>query len=302
MFNLVILKVFLFLVISIYMKYLSPLFDCYRFDGEFVELKENVKYKILESDHRLGLIFTNRNNYVLDLNKKSKNILEVKIKHDSFYFLLHKPENSVCLNNFKYNSAEISVCLSSQLTISYNLEVLCEIDVDGLNYSHHEFFGDFCLLFFEGERNFVVVLKGKDVCFCSHYDECNATDKEIYFMCKKMDSLNHGEVFRVEQTSFERYLVYLDNEELCLKDEFIPMVFLDCVLAKNFKYCNALLDDKLKLENATQIENFFPSFTRFFPISSNEIILINKNTLAGIFEFTIKDSKINNIILLQNSC
>ena len=121
-------------------------------------------------------------------------------------------------------------------------------------------------------------------------------------MCKKTDSLNHGEVVRVEHNKYEKYLVYLDNEDLCLKDEFIPMVFLDCVLAKNLKYCNDLLDINLKMENETQIEKFFPTFTKFVPISSKEIILINKNTLAGIFEFSIKDSRINNIILLQNSC
>lgn len=277
------------------MKYLIPLFDCYMFNGECVSLKANVKYKLFESE-KSCLIVSNNSNYIFDISNKCEQILEVEFMKDTFYFLLPKNENIVSLNKVKYFSGELKITLSNKLIVSYNEEVLCEKEVNNLCYSHSEIFNDFCLLFFEGQRNFIVIVKGKELCFASYYDECNKTDNEIYFMCKKIDSLNHGEVAHIADNIFDKYLVYLDNEEMCLKDEFISMVFLDCVLAKNFKYCNALLSESLRIENEKQIEEFFPEFTTFFAISAREFILINKNTLAGIFEFSILDSKINNII------
>lgn len=279
------------------MKYLIPLFDCYMFNGEFVKLKANVKYKLFETENSYCLIISNNSYYVFDIKNTSEQILEVEFKKNTFYFLLPKNENIVSLNRIKYLSGELTISLSNKLIISFNEEVLYNKDVNNLCYSHSETYNDFCLVFFEGARNFVVIIKDKEVCFASYYDECNKDDNEIYFMCKKMDSLNHGEVAHIADNIFDKYLVYLDNEEMCLKDEFIPMVFLDCVLAKNFKYCNALLSESLRMENEKQIEEFFPEFTSFFAISSSEFILINKNTLAGIFEFSILDSKINNIIL-----
>jgi hypothetical protein len=94
----------------------------------------------------------------------------------------------------------------------------------------------------------------------------------------------------------EEYLVYLDDEKLNLKEEFVSFVFLDCVKAKNFKYANELLCDNLKLENEKEIEKFFPEFDYFYPAQKNSFILINKNTLAGIFEFNIHNNLILNII------
>ena len=44
-----------------------------------------------------------------------------------------------------------------------------------------------------------------------------------------------------------------------------------------------------------QIKNFFPTFDFVYPIDETTVILANKNTLAGIYEFEVENSLIKNI-------
>ena len=91
-----------------------------------------------------------------------------------------------------------------------------------------------------------------------------------------------------------RYAFYLDDEEMNLKQSFVSLVFLDCVKAKNFSYCNRLLSEELKMKNVENIKEFFEAFDWFYPINEKTVVLINKNTLAGIYEFECKDNLIFN--------
>ena len=278
------------------MKYLISTFDCVLFATEKTELKKNTKYKILSADCDVIVFANNTIPFLLDLkNNVSSNLLKVQVGID-FYYFLFPIKFYDCYNvNFKFGSHEVQVSLLSDLKIIVDGELICEQNVDKLKYSHYQVFGDICIIFFEGKRNFVAILKGKELKFCSYYDECNIADDEKYFMCKLNDFLNHGKVCHIKNQEIETYLVYLDEEELNLKEEFLSFVFLDCFLASNLKYCNNLLSDELKLEDEKQLKNFFPKFDYYYPVSSEKFILINKNTLAGIFEFDIKNNKIINI-------
>ena len=90
--------------------------------------------------------------------------------------------------------------------------------------------------------------------------------------------------------------MYLDEHELRLKSSFVPHVFLDCVLAKNFKYCNELLDEKIKQGKPEDIGFFFPEFNLFYSINEITFVLINKNALAGIYKFEVNNNCITNIL------
>ena len=81
----------------------------------------------------------------------------------------------------------------------------------------------------------------------------------------------------------ENYLVYLDNYDLNLKEKFLPFVFLDCVLAGNFKYCNNLLCEDVKQEKDEDIKEFFPQFDWFYPLEDKTFALIKKNKTAEKF-------------------
>ena len=171
--------------------------------------------------------------------------------------------------------------------------------MENLKYSHYEIDGEFCFVYFVGKRNFVAILKGDELCFADYYDECNINENEKYFMRKLHDSLNHGRVCEIKEGKQSTYLVYLDNDEMNLKSEFLPCVFLDCVQAGNIKYLkNLLCEDLCKVES---VENFFPEFDMCFQVKEDIVILTKKNTLAGVFKFEIDNCKIVNIIPLQCS-
>ena len=81
-----------------------------------------------------------------------------------------------------------------------------------------------------------------------------------------------------------------------LNSEFTMVVFLDALMAGNFEYCNRLLSEDIRQEDASKIVDFFPKFDDYIPLANNSVAMIEKHTLAGIFKFDIVDSKIENII------
>ena len=84
---------------------------------------------------------------------------------------------------------------------------------------------------------------------------------------------------------------------MCLKEQFVSCVFLDCLKAGNYNYCNNLLGESLKQESVTNIKNFFCEFDFVYPLEENVFALIQKNTLSGIYKFEVLNSKIENIII-----
>ena len=280
------------------MNYLVSVFDCVLFGEKQIEIKANAKYKLSDLLQEELIVFPVSSGipFLFCLKRTSKNVLKVKSGNDIYFFLFPNLNNESMVTEFNYGAKRVFVSVSNKINISINGELVCEKNVENLKYSHFEILGELCLIYFEGERNYLVVLKEKTLCFANYYDEYNLANNEKYFMTKLNDSLNHGLVCHIKDKKFDSYLVYLDDEDLCLKDEFIPFVFLDCVKAKNYLYANFLLSEELKLEETKQVAEFFPDFDWFYPIENNKFILINKNTLAGVFEFVVDNNKISNII------
>ncbi len=261
------------------------------------KIQKGVKYKITPEKENLNLVVSYDCGipFVFDLNMTSENVLCFKHNFDSYYFLFNENRNELFQTKISFKNKEIFVSLSKFLMITIDGVLICEEYVENLKFSHYEIFQDLCLIYFVGKRNYVVALDDKQVCFCSYYDECNVSENEKYFMCRLYDSLNHGKVFHIKEKEHFSYLVYLDDQDMNLKKEFVAQVFLDCVKAGNFKYCNNLLCDNLKLKNVDEIKTFFPQFDFYYPLEENVVALANKNTLAGIFEFEIENNKIFNI-------
>ena len=271
------------------------------FCGECFKIEANAKYQIVEMCGKCGIVFSQKNSvpYVFDLECDGDSVVKVEIGKDFYYFLFPKHSNDGFFTQIKYKSQNLEVSLFNKLMITVSGELICEKNVENLTYSHFEICEDLCLIYFNGKRNFVVVIKEKELCFADYYDECNLSDDEKLFMCRLNDSLNHGKVCEIRNKEITTYLVYLDDYEMNLKEDFVALVFLDCVRAGNFKYCNQLLCEGLRMEKEEEIKNFFPRFDYLYPVSNNKAILINKNTLAGIFEFEIKNNQIVNIIHLR---
>ena len=154
-------------------------------------------------------------------------------------------------------------------------------------------------LFFNGDRNFFIIIEDTKLLYSSYYDEFNNKKEEKWFMCKLHDGLNHGRVFQIGEGKVNSYTVYLDDFNLNLKERFVSHVFLDCIIAKNYAYCNYLLQEDIRLKNLQDFEKYFNDFDYFIELEEHSFALIKKNALVGIYKFEVKGNYISNIIHLS---
>ncbi len=274
------------------MNYLVSKFPC-KIDDCGFSLQENVRYKIDEPIENLCVSVFGENKIL----SKTDGIVSFNFEGDNYSFLFFAPQNFFDVQFLNLNNTSVFISVTNRLKISIDNVRVIDEEVGMIEFSQVEKLGEFSIIYFEGERKFVVILKGKEVCGYGYYDEINKKKDEIYFMCRLKDSLNHGRVFHIS-TKFEEYLVYLDDFELKLKPEFVHLVFLDCMLANNLKYCNALLDEGLKQKDEKEIKNFFCDFDYFFPLKNCAAACFKKNALVGIYKFEISNCSISNIVYL----
>lgn len=281
------------------MKYIIPKFNAFVLNdnkNDLTELHKDVSYCV-DKLEKFVLVPKNKTGLlVCDLKTENSFVKKIKIKSDEYYLINPEFNNFDSFFMFKYNGKQVVVSIFNNLIIAIDGETIVNERVTGIKYSHYEIKNQMCLIYFCGERNYVVVLNGSNIEFASFYDEVNIKNDEIYFMCKLHDSLNHGRVFHINNKKVENYLVYLDDFDLNLKPDFVGCVFLDCVLAGNLKYANNLLCVDLKQKEAVNIPKFFNEFDDYIVVDKNNFILLKKNTLAGIYSFELKDCEIANII------
>ncbi len=232
-------------------------------------------------------------NFVNGKNLPCQNVC--KFNADYFVFLNFKPVCNSAFHTIDFKNNKIAISLSQMLTVSINGEVLAEMPNFNLTYSHFEKFNNFCVIYFLGRRNFVAVVKDGELFYANYYDKFECSSNEYYFLTFLKDGLNHGKVCHIGANESEQYLVYLDEYNLNLKPEFLPHIFLDCLLAGNYKYCNALLCQDLKQNEPSEIANFFCEFERFYPLDNLTFALIKKDAVVGIYQFEIENNEIVNI-------
>ena len=277
------------------MNYLISAFDCVVL-GENKKILKNVKYEFEFSTNGYDLICDNNFN-LIPFCEGNKNLAKIKHKSNNYYFLLPPETGTGCVYCLRFNSKQIVVQLSNYLRISIDGEMLCDVNVSEISFSHYEIENDVAFIYFSGNRNFVVVIKDLQLYFSGYYDECNVNEHEKYFLMKMFDCLNHGKVCHVKKQEVETYLVYLDDYDLNMKNEFVGCVFLDCVLAKNFKYANQILCETIRMKKEGEIESFFPCFDKYYLIENNVAVLFNKSTIVAVVEFQVENCEILNIII-----
>ncbi len=287
------------------MKYLMSKFPCTIVGEKYIHLEDNVRYEIKNLDDEYNLVFGDNGeltkcvNLKNDFSQSSEYILKFNYKNDTFIILYPQLLQASTLDMIKALGKNYIISLSNTLNISVEGENILDCNVQKITYSHYEVRGDYIIFYFKGIRNYVVIVKDKEICCADYYDEINVSENEIYFMSRLFDSINHGRVYLIKDKKFDTYLIYLDEEDMNLKNEFVVCVFLDALLAKNFNYCNAMLSQDIRQTEAKDIIDFFPKFDDYFPINSQAVALIEKNTLAGIFEFQTINDKIENIITIS---
>ena len=226
-------------------------------------------------------------------------VVRVNVDGDEYYFLDLNIDNKCSTAVFKYQNNIIAVSILDRLSIVCNGEVLLYEDIRGVEYSHFEISHEKCFIYFKGIRDYVVILKGREVLANTYFDEYNEESGERYYLYRLHDSLNHGRVYHVSDKGCEDYLVYLDEEELNLNEELVGEVFLDCVMSGNLKYANQMMMEDIRQDDPNRIKSFFKEFDYYYPISREKFVLTKKNTLAGIYQFQYSNLEISNIIELK---
>lgn len=255
----------------------------------------NVPYE-LEDEKILRLIDPEGTLRIIDLDK-SELITSVKCLNNQYYFFNYNTSKSFC-TSFRAFNKSVSINLFSNLVVTIDGVIVLDMRIDNVEYSHFETWNNYCIIYFTGARDFVVIIKDGKCIGAVYVDEYNESKEDRYYLMKMNDGLNHGRVIHLGKT-YEDYLVYLDDNDLRLKSEFVCHIFLDCIMAGNYKYANNLLSDDIRQENSKSLLEFFPLFDSFYSVDSTHFILLKKNTLAGIYEFDVSSSSISNIISIS---
>lgn len=222
----------------------------------------------------------------------------VKYKANIYLFLYpHFPDETDCVN-IMFKNTEYSVFAGKKLTIKIGDKLLCEHNVENLKFLRFEEFKSFGIFYFQGERNFVVIVKEEKVFCATYYDEINITQDELLLLCKANDLFSHGRVHCIKDEKYESYLVITKHKTEQVQNEFLAFAFMDCLVVENFKRCNEFFDESIKCEDCTKIKDFFPSFDEYFPLNNMVFVLMKNDTISGVVEFEISNSKIINIVNL----
>lgn len=311
-------EVFVCFVIDIDMDYLVVNKDCVLCLEKPTKLKANVPYQLtdLQDEYVLCLCqnqicaYTNfyalfagavtKTDVLVDKNCDGvENVYQkslVQIGANKYLFMFFSYKNEQDFRCFEFAGKQVFVLLGKNLIVDFAGAQLVNKNVGEIVFSHYEIENDFCCIFFEGQRQFVVVLNKNDLVWADFYDEYNVADGEKQILKHLCDGLNHGRVLNIKDNKSETYLVYLDDNELHLKPKFVALIFMDCLLAKNYKYCSTLVCENLKFDQ-DGLKQFFPEFDAYFPLNANSVVLFKKNALVGICDFEIVDDKIANIIV-----
>ncbi len=281
------------------MIYLVSKFHCTLVSSKNIDIIPNVKYQI-NSDIQPCLVvgYDNEIPFIFELNSRDNaNISRFKVDKDTLIILNAKKYLTPYIDRIQFGKKEYIITLTHELKISCDGKVLLNSEVNDIEYSHYETVGEYLIIYFKGKRKYVAVIKDKELVFSNYYDEINIDGEDRFFMCRLYDSLNHGRVYSITQSKFESYLIYLDNDELNLKEELATIIFLDCIICGNLKYANMLLHESIRQDDASKISQFFPEFDTFYTLEKDKIVLIKKDTLVGICKFELNHGKITNIIV-----
>ncbi len=274
------------------MKYLVTRFNAKDIKSGKI-LWKDVCFNVKDMDTSILVAENNAVPQVVDLKF---NVQKFDYLNDEYYLLFNKSFAPSDYVKIKDKNFDLDIFVSSEINVSSKGEKIFSQSVEDISFSHYEIFEDACLVFFDGKRKFLLAVKNEEVVFADFYDEYNHDENEKLFLKRCEDSLNHGKVFSLKKSGCENYLVYLDDFDLNLKSEFVSLIFMDCLKVGNLKYCNNLLCEDLKRKDEKQVKEFFPDFDDFVVLKENKILLLQKNTPVGAFEFKIKDNQIFNII------
>lgn len=286
------------------MIYLIAKSDNYIANENFVKIESGAKYIVSDINNEFTQIIDAKsgksfsvNFYDLIYNSCSNNYVKaIRFKNDIYCIVdFHDDIYSLCINTFEH---VLYTEISNFIFINYQDSIEKIKLKNKIRFSHIEYFEKIAVLFFEGEKNFVVIVDENKILYCGYYSEINLKDNILTILHRVHDSINHGVVIKIEKGKFDSYLVYLDDFDLNLKSKFCLNVFLDCVLVGNYNYIENLLEESL-LEQIDNLKKFFDDVLDYYPLDETHCVVMKKDATMDIFEFSVIDNKISNITILD---
>ncbi len=287
------------------MVYLFSSYHCVISGKCKVEIFPFVKYEVTGVENEISVVtpFCENGSFAVNfydlLNKcvKCKNVQVATVGNDRYIFILKTPSPCTQCINFLWGKKNVCVTVADEVCVVVDGEVWGSFACTSVEYDCFEIVGDNCLIYFAGKRKFLCVLGQSKVEWANYYDEQNLNETEKYFMGKQFDFLAHGKVCHIKDNTVETYSAYTDNSDLNLCEEFVPFVFLDCVIASNFSYCKNLLCDDLKNDDIDYVA-YFGQIDFYLCLSYNVFAAFKKNTLTGIYKFEVDTNVVTNIVNL----
>lgn len=282
------------------MNYFLTRKSCYELNTK-TKILPNVWYNILGEFCPTVFLFDNALPVACDFFKiaageQNCNVTFFSFKSNNYFMLCPKIATDVSSGYIKYQNKNMFVMVAEKLIINMDGKTLVNMPVTEIEYSEYQIFENHLILYFEGKRKFVVIIKDNQLKCAEYYEEINYNEKEIYFLTNMFDCLNHGRVNCIKDSIFSSYTVYLNNCNFEIKQDFLPNIFLDCVKAKNYKYAQNLLCQNLQPKQAEDIGKFFPTYNDFL-VADCGYILLKNDTYLGVVKFEIDKNKITNITI-----
>ena len=187
------------------MRFLVPLFDCYSISNNVYKLNKNVAYGF----DSYPILISNKEGKVFLVSQEANNNICVKYLQDEYIFLFKDDGVISSVVEIKYLNQSVFISYGEKLVVSINSKVVIDDNVK-VCYSHYEVVDNLCLIYFNGDRNYIIILDRDNVKFKTYYDEFNKIKKEIYILTRCYDCLNHGKVIHINNGVIEEFLVYLD--------------------------------------------------------------------------------------------
>lgn len=251
-----------------------------------------------------GEFFTDNNNVKLIKYSTTKYKIEILKNNNKFsYKKIKKINNNDCIYNF-YENGVVEIETNEHVKFS-NMYNLCITDAEVVNLNNN-FVG---LKLFENENSTCIILNPEFYEVFRFENSILETTENGFKILKILnDVAQHGIVIEYDISEeiniADEYSVYLKNKPINdFNTAVLPMYFLQCIKAKDYKEAKTCLVEDLKQKvSIKHLENFFGNFIEIDYVDKKEnqyecgLLYQEKNNFfVKNYLILIKNDKILNI-------
>ena len=154
------------------MNYLISKLPCFVLELK-LKLNANAKYKIEIPENEFYTFIVNGKPIYVNFLENNKHLTKIDYLGDVFFFLFFNCDELNAVQTIKCNNADVLISFGERLKLFVDGQPAVDFENLNFEFSHQETFNAYTILYFEGQRKFFVLLKGKEVCAYDFFDEIN---------------------------------------------------------------------------------------------------------------------------------